>query len=30
MKKFAQKVIAFMLVAAMVITAGVFAPTDEV
>lgn len=30
MKKFAQKVIAFMLVAAMIITAGVFAPTDEV
>lgn len=29
MKKFAKKVIAFMLVAAMVITAGVFAPTDE-
>jgi len=30
MKKFAQKVIAFMLVAAMVITAGVFAPANEV
>lgn len=30
MKKFTQKVIAFLLVAAMIVTAGVFAPAKEV
>ena len=30
MKKITQKVITFLLVAAMVVTAGVFAPTKEV